>query len=48
MATCKTCWKTLNPYTPKPYCNVTCEKKGKIEMPEWFDKIFWWLYNKWK
>lgn len=43
---CKTCNKELNPYTPKPYCDIDCEKKyPKAEMPEWFKSIFWWLYK---
>jgi hypothetical protein len=37
---CKTCWKELNPYTPKPYCNINCEKKNKIDMPDFLKEIF--------
>lgn len=36
---CKTCWKELNPYTPKLYCNKYCDSK-KTDMPDFLKEIF--------
>jgi hypothetical protein len=37
---CKTCWKELNPYTPKPYWNINCENKNKTDIPDFLKEIF--------
>jgi hypothetical protein len=46
MATCKTCWKELNPYTPKPYCNMDCQNKEKKtewdNFVEFFNNMIQW------